>query len=67
MLKTGRALLARRWSEAAWQFRRARNLHPFAGIDPGFVQLFRRHRTHARQQATWLAGRRLSETPVVAL
>jgi glycosyltransferase involved in cell wall biosynthesis len=67
VLKTGRALLARQWSEAAWQFRRARNLHPFAGIDPGFVQLFRRHRIHARLQATWLAGRRLSETPVVGL
>ena len=67
VLKTGRALLARRWSEAAWQFRRARNLHPFAGIDPGFIGLFRRHRSFRRRQNTFLAGCRLSETPVVRL
>jgi glycosyltransferase involved in cell wall biosynthesis len=50
VLKTGRALLAGRWSEARWQFLRARNLHPFAGLDPGFVRLYRRHRSHARRQ-----------------
>jgi len=67
VLKTGRALLSRRWSEAAWQFRRARNLHALAGVDLGFVGLYRRHRNHARRSANWLAGHRLSETPVVSL
>jgi glycosyltransferase involved in cell wall biosynthesis len=67
VLKTGRALLGRRWSEAAWQFRRARSLHAFAGIDPGFVRLFRKHRNFARMQANWLAGHRLNDTPVISL